>query len=102
MRIILVCNAGMSTGIMQMKLEECARKDNIEAEIEAIPIAEVEEQTDCADIVLLGPQVRFAADDLRKMFEGKAYVHSIDIQDFGLMRADRVWKSILPEIQKRI
>ena len=44
MRIILVCNAGMSTGIMQMKLEECARTEGIDAEIEAIPIAEVEEQ----------------------------------------------------------
>ena len=102
MRIILVCNAGMSTGIMQMKLEECARKEGIDAEIEAIPIAEVEEQVGKAVIVLLGPQVRFAQKDLSKMFEGKAYVCSIDLQDFGLMRADRVWAKILPEVKARM
>lgn len=100
MKIILVCNAGMSTGIMQMKLEECAKNDNMEMEIEAIPIAEIEEAED-VDIVLLGPQVRFAKDDLSKLFEGKAYVYSIDIQDFGLMRAERVWNAILPEIKKK-
>lgn len=100
MKIILVCNAGMSTGIMQMKLEECARNENMEITIEAIPIAEIEEED--ADIVLLGPQVRFAKNDLIKLFEGRAYVHSIDLQDFGLMRADRVWKAILPEIRKNM
>lgn len=100
MKIILVCNAGMSTGIMQMKLEDCAKNDNMEMEIEAIPIAEIEEAED-VDIVLLGPQVRFAKDDLSKLFEGKAYVYSIDIQDFGLMRAERVWNAILPEIKKK-
>jgi len=100
MRVILVCNAGMSTGIMQMKLEECARKDNVDVEIEAIPIAEVDDEVGKADVVLLGPQVRFAMDDLSKMFEGKAFVYSINIQDFGLMRADHVWKDILPELNK--
>lgn len=100
MKIILVCNAGMSTGIMQMKLEECAKNENMDVDIEAIPIAEIEEVEE-VDIVLLGPQVRFAKDDLTKLFEGKAYVHSIDLQDFGLMRAERVWKAILPEIEKR-
>ena len=28
-------------------------------------------------------------------------MYSIEIQDFGLMRADNVWKAILPELLKR-
>lgn len=101
MKIILVCNAGMSTGIMQVKLEECTKKENMDVEIEAIPISEIESNTEDVGVVLLGPQVRFAKDDISKMFEGKAFVYSIELQDFGLMRADNVWKAILPEVLKR-
>lgn len=94
MKIILVCNAGMSTGIMQIKLEECAKKDNIDAYIEAIPISEIETYEDDVDVILIGPQVRFAEDDIKNLFKDKALVFSIDLQDFGLMRADNVWKKI--------
>ncbi|WP_028042926.1 PTS sugar transporter subunit IIB [Candidatus Stoquefichus massiliensis] len=94
MKIILVCNAGMSTGIMQVKLQECAQKDGIEAEITAMPISEIDTFNEDVDVVLLGPQIRFAEDDLRKTFENKAYVYCIDIQDFGLMRAENVWNKI--------
>ena len=45
MRILLVCNAGMSTGIMQLKLEEEAQKVGVEASIEAIPISDIEKNT---------------------------------------------------------
>lgn len=100
MRIILVCNAGMSTGIMQVKLEECAKKENVDISIEALPISEIDNVED-VDIILLGPQVRFAKNDICKMFEDRAFVYSIDLQDFGLMRAENVWKAIKPEMLKR-
>lgn len=99
MRILLVCNAGMSTGIMQIKLEEYARLQGVEASIEAMPISEIEQNLDHTDAVLLGPQVRFAENDIKKMVNGSIPVFSIDVQDFGLMRADRVWKKLMDSIK---
>lgn len=94
MKIILLCNAGMSTGIMQLKLEECGEKDNINVDVEAIPISEIEENLENVSIILLGPQVRFAEQDIKEMVQNNIPVFCIDAQDFGLMRADNVWKKV--------
>ena len=90
MRILLVCNAGMSTGIMQLKLEEEAQKVGVEASIEAIPISDIEKNLNGTDAILLGPQVRFAEKDIKKMVK----VMVIEVQDFGMMRADHVWSKL--------
>lgn len=95
MRILLVCNAGMSTGIMQMKLEEQAQLHQMEASIEAIPISEIEVNLTGCDAILLGPQVRFAQEDIEKMVQKRIPVLTIGVQDFGLMRADKVWKEVM-------
>lgn len=94
MKILLVCNAGMSTGIMQLKLQEYAKSQGTEAFIEAMPISEIEQNLEGTDAILLGPQVRFAEKDVKKMVDGRIPVFSIDVQDFGLMRADRVWTKL--------
>lgn len=99
MKIILVCNAGMSTGIMQVKLQECAEADGVDADIEAMPISEIDVYDGEVDVILLGPQIRFAEEDIKKAFENRAIIYCIDIQDFGLMRAENVWNKI-KELQK--
>lgn len=100
MKILLVCNAGMSTGIMQLKLEEYAREQGASACIEAVPISEIEQNLEGTDAILLGPQVRFAEKDIKKMVRDSIPVFSIDVQDFGLMRADRVWAKLMSYINQ--
>ena len=41
MKILLVCNAGMSTGIMKMKLEQEAKARGLEASVDATPMVEL-------------------------------------------------------------
>lgn len=94
MNIILVCNAGMSTGIMKMKLEEEAAKRGLEATVDAIPMVELEENLDGANAVLLGPQIRFALEDIKKR-SGGIPVMAIAPQDFGMMNAPRVMDQLL-------
>lgn len=94
MKILLVCNAGMSTGIMQMKLEEQAQLQQVSAVIEAIPISEIEVNLEGCDAILLGPQVRFAMQDIQNMVKDIPVI-TIEVQDFGLMRADKVWKQVM-------
>lgn len=100
MKIILVCNAGMSTGIMQLKLEEEAKLHGVDAVIEAIPISEIEQNIADADAILLGPQIRFASEDIKQMVEHKIPVLTIELQDFGLMRADHVFAQTMKAIEE--
>ncbi|MDU4860527.1 MAG: PTS sugar transporter subunit IIB [Terrisporobacter othiniensis] len=58
-KIILACSAGMSTSLLVTKMEAAAKESGIEAEIWAIPEANIDKEVQDADVILLGPQVRF-------------------------------------------
>ena len=70
MKILLVCNAGMSTGIMKMKLEQEAKARGLEASVDATPMVELGDNLEETSIILLGPQIRLALDDIKKQAEG--------------------------------
>ena len=57
-KILLLCDAGMSTSLMVKKMKEAAEKKGIETEIAAVSIAKFEENLDNYDVFLLGPQVK--------------------------------------------
>lgn len=100
MRILLVCNAGMSTGIMKMKLEKEAVKRNMEALVSAVPMVELESSMGDADAILLGPQIRFAFDDIKTSADGIP-VMTISPQDFGMMNASKVLDDLLKEMNNK-
>lgn len=97
MKILLVCNAGMSTGIMKMKLEQEAKARGLEASVDAIPMVELGDNLEGTSIILLGPQIRFALDDIKKQAEGIP-VMAIATQDFGMMNAKKVLDEALKEL----
>lgn len=87
--IILFCAAGMSTSLLVTKMQQAADAEGYEATIAAHPVSEVEKFKDGADIILLGPQVRF------KLAEVKAKcpnvpVESIDMSAYGMMDGAKV------------
>ena len=97
MKILLVCNAGMSTGIMKMKLEQEAKARGLEASVDATPMVELGDNLEETSIILLGPQIRFALDDIKKQAEGIP-VMAIPAQDFGMMNAKKVLDEALKEL----
>ena len=56
-KILLVCNAGMSTSMLVQRMEKAATEKGIEAEIIALPITDALSKMDDWDVVMLGPQV---------------------------------------------
>lgn len=89
MNIVMLCNLGMSTGMMVKKLEQEAAKRNLEATVHAYPMVELDEHLDGTDAILLGPQIRFALD------AGSIPVMAIAPQDFGTMNAAKVLDELL-------
>ena len=55
-KIMLACSAGMSTSLLVTKMEAAAKEQNIEAQIWAIPEANLSEEITKCDVVLLGPK----------------------------------------------
>ncbi|WP_330985389.1 MULTISPECIES: PTS sugar transporter subunit IIB [Enterobacterales] len=90
-RIVLCCAAGMSTSMLVSKMKAEAQQRSLDLDIYAVPVAEFERELPGADVVLLGPQVKYEAARLTAIAapQGKA-VAVIDMADYGLMRGAAV------------
>lgn len=92
-KIVLVCAAGMSTSMLVKKMQEAAAADNYETDIAAYPIGEVDTAGKGADIILLGPQVRFQLKGVKEKFPNIP-VDSIDMAAYGMMDGKKVIASV--------
>ena len=87
-RIVLCCAAGMSTSMLVNKMKAEAQQRALALEIYAVAVAEFERELPNADVILLGPQVKYEAGRLTAP-QGKA-VAVIDMADYGMMRGAAV------------
>lgn len=93
-KILLVCNAGMSTSMLVARMEKAAGDLQLEVEIEAKSLYEVQDVIKAADLVLLGPQIRYEKANVQKM-AGKIPVEAINMRDYGMMDGKKVLKHAL-------
>jgi len=89
-KILLVCNAGMSTSMLVQKMKKVAGEKGIEVTIDAVPSTEVSQCWESADVILLGPQIGFMKDSIKDTVENKIPVEVINMVDYGRMNADKV------------
>ena len=96
LKILLVCSAGMSTSFLVEKMKKSAEVKGIEAEIKAIPEAQANEYVGKIDILLLGPQVKYAMPELKKIADehGKK-IDAINMTDYGMMNGAKVLEAAL-------
>lgn len=95
--ILLVCAAGMSTSMLVKRMKEHAVAGNIEVNINALAISEAKDRIKKheADIVLLGPQVRFQKSEIEEITQGKIPVAVIDMKHYGQMDGKTVLDNAL-------
>nr|WP_294468015.1 PTS sugar transporter subunit IIB [uncultured Sellimonas sp.] len=98
-KILLVCSAGMSTSFMVNKMKDAAKARGIEAEIWAVADAEAEANIANADIMMLGPQVRFLESKMKGIAGGKP-VTVIDMMAYGSMNGEKVLDQALEILGK--
>ena len=89
MNIILACNAGMSTSIMKMRLIKELKNRGLEGNVSAVPISELDDYLEDADILLLGPQVRSIEKGMKEVYPALTIV-VISMKDYGSMDAAKV------------
>lgn len=96
-KILLICTIGISTMKVQEKMIEHAEKLNIDVEILAIADSEKKEMIPKADIILLGPQIRFTMDQIKAQ-SGETIVKVMDSQHYGLLRGDLILEDALESL----
>lgn len=88
--ILLVCSAGMSTSMLVKKMEAAAQEKGVEAHIWAVGDAASASELPKADIVLLGPQVRYLKKKMDAAVAGRIPVEVIPMKDYGSMNGAAV------------
>jgi PTS system cellobiose-specific IIB component len=96
MNILLCCAAGMSTSLLVTKMEKAAQEQGIEGKIWAVPANTVSQHIDNADVVLLGPQVRFLLSNMKKLGDEKGIpVEMINPVHYGMCNGPEVLKTAI-------
>ena len=98
--ILLVCNQGMSTSFLVEKMKQAAKEQSTEVNIWAVSDAELHENWENADIVLLGPQVGYLKSNTEKVVGNSIPVTVIDFVDYGRVNGAAVLKTALEMIEE--
>lgn len=94
--LTLVCASGMSTSMMMKRMQDCANKKGIETTIVAMSETAFRKYTEPTDVLLLGPQVSYLLDALKKEYEPRGIrVMVIDMMDYGMMNGEKVLQTAL-------
>ncbi|WP_106496373.1 PTS sugar transporter subunit IIB [Lentibacillus sp. Marseille-P4043] len=64
--ILLACSSGMSTSLLVSKMEEAAKEKGIEVTVWAVAQDKAAKEMKKADVLLIGPQMRFMKKKLSK------------------------------------
>jgi cellobiose PTS system EIIB component len=91
MKILLVCSAGMSTSLLVKKMEKAALEAKEEHTIWAVATDAADHNMAKADVVLIGPQIRFQLPEMKK--KGEKYnipVETIPSIDYGMCNGPKV------------
>ncbi len=87
----------MSTSILAKNIAEAALELGFECKVNAYGVPKARDVVPEADIVLIGPQVRFAINKLKKEFPTKD-ISVIDMRDYGMMDG----KNVINTIKERL
>lgn len=78
--------------------ERSAAAKGIGINIEAHPVGSIDQFGDAADVILLGPQVRYELKNVKAKYPNKP-VEVINMQDYGMMNGNKVLDTALKLIE---
>jgi len=89
--ILLLCAAGMSTGLLMNKLKKYAAENNIELNIDAVGLSASDYVNEAKkhDVILMGPQVSYRVNEVKEAT--KMPVATIPSTDYALGNAKNVF-----------
>lgn len=83
LRIMLACNAGLSTSLVVSKMQDAAKAEGKNYKVWAVDHESISEELGNFDVLLLGPQVRHMLRRVRKEVGDQAVVDVIEPMSYG-------------------
>ncbi len=98
--ILLVCSAGMSTSLLVSKMEKVAKEKGIECNIQAEAFTDIQRFQGKVDVVLVGPQIRYALDKIKTALPD-INVEVIDMRVYGLADGEKALDHAMSLLKKQ-
>lgn len=100
-KIMLACSAGMSTSLLVTRMEKAAAERGLECKIWAVSETQLltEYTNEPADVILVGPQVRFRLNGIKEQVKNAIPVDVIDMRTYGMMDGAKVLDQALKMIE---
>jgi PTS system cellobiose-specific IIB component len=93
--VMFVCSAGMSTSLLVEKVKKEAAANGVEMNIYALGESEAKKDLKQAEVLLLGPQVRYLESTFKKELAGSdVKLGVVDMKSYGMMDGKKVYKQI--------
>lgn len=86
MRILLCCNAGMSSSILVKKIKEAADKRGMDITIKAVANSSIKDEVGQWDVCLVGPQLVYAVATIKAQLN--IPVASVEPRTYALADGD--------------
>ncbi len=99
-KVLLVCANGMSSGMLVKKMQKYAEEQKFAVDISAVSIANAPATIGNADVVLLGPQIRYNRARIVQM-NPNVPVEAIDMTAYGLMDGKKILDRALELIEEK-
>ena len=97
-KILLVCNAGISTSILVSKMKKAAQAQGIDVSIQVKSMTGVKDVIQDMDIVLLAPQIGYEQKKLQDL-AGDIPVEKVDVRDFGILNGEGVLREAMKVLE---
>lgn len=94
----LFCANGFSTAMMCKKIQEEAKLHHTEYDVQALPYSKIAEEGKKADVILLGPQIRYNLKKAQALYP-EIPVLVLDMQMYGRMDGKSVYELIQKELE---
>lgn len=94
MNVLLVCNAGMSTGLLKYQMELTSEKKGLHYQFKAVPLSELDTYINWCDFIYLGPQISFVQKDIQESLKNKIKVEVISEEDFGYLNSEKLVENL--------
>lgn len=86
--------------MMAEAIKKAADKKGIDVNVNAYPYTKLSELIDGADVVLLGPQIRYKQKELQQKYGDKNVpILVINPMDYGMMDGEKVLNAVIASLQ---
>jgi PTS system cellobiose-specific IIB component len=102
-KVVLVCAAGMSSSLLEEKIRKAAEAAGREMELRAVDSSRMgmwDFESDCMDIILVAPQVRFTKRGIIQRAEPfGVIVQDIDTIAYGMVDGEKIFAQVIEALE---